>query len=62
MRVGHRVVDLENGEVLGFVDYDLRGAAKREYEQDPEKWHRDTNTILVAALRRREQHPESPPP
>lgn len=51
MRVGLRLVDREAHEVIGFVDFDLRGKDLAEYNVDPEKWMRETHDVLVAAMK-----------
>lgn len=53
MRVGLRLVDREANppEVIGFVDFDLRGKELREYQADPDKWSRETHDVLVEYMK-----------
>lgn len=55
MRVGLRLVDEEAHEVLGFVDFDLRGKELAEYKADPEKWRREAHDALVGYMKLRHQ-------
>lgn len=48
MRIGVRVLNSEKTEVLGFVDFDLRGKDLEAYRADPEAWRKETGEVLTA--------------
>jgi hypothetical protein len=54
VRVGVQLVDPDTHEVIGFVDFDLRGKELAEFQADPAKWRRETNDFLVALMKKKE--------